>query len=155
MENIIIENEKQLLKNTLGKTEINALVAEVVSEVKEGYRNPLETVIKLKAISKAADNICNEIMGTAVDEANKYAKGEKAYGAKIDVRETGVKYDFSKSQTWRDLIIKKQEIEEQIKAIETAMKNASEYSPYVDILTGEVITTPAPRQSKTIVAVTF
>lgn len=155
MKNIIEIESDKLLEPTLSKKEINSLITTVVSEVNEGYRNPLETVVKLKAISKVADGICSDIMEQATNEASKYSKNEKVYGAKIDVRESGVKYDYSRSQTWRDLVEEKQALEAQIKEVEAAMRVASEHNPYVDITTGEVFTTPAPKQSKTIVAVTF
>jgi len=153
MNNLKIENN--ILTLSLNKKDINSFIERVVTEVKEGNRNPLETLVKLKAITKVADGITNNIMEDTISEALKYEKNEKAYGAKIDVREAGVKYDYSQSQTWRELIEERNALDERIKAIEFAYRNATPDTPYIDTITGEVFTIPPTKHSKTVVAVSF
>ena len=139
----------------LNKEEIANVAFNLTNAVTEDGMNPLKLLIQLKAIQKVAEQVIANINDLAIDEACKYGKDEKVFGAKISVKEVGTKYDYTHCTKWNNLQAEIDAIKAKQKAIETALKIASEDVPFVDNDSGEIITQPAPKKSTTTVAVTF
>lgn len=85
------------------KSDIQNQVTAIVGQVKDGNINPLRAYGLLAALEKMAGDAKKAIAEQAINEAEKYPEKEiGVYGAKFQVKETGVKYDYSSDPEWRD-----------------------------------------------------
>ncbi len=124
------------------KSELESL-AGVLFENSEGYEMELYIFAKkLEMLSKMLQELSNE---TALNEAEKL-KGEIMYGYEINVRETGVKYDYSKCNytPYNSLISQKKQIESDQKTMEALLKAISKPTEIADSETGEILTVKPP-----------
>jgi hypothetical protein len=152
----------ELIKfNHTTKEERSQLVREIFDEVLNGRINPLELHIRLKS----AEVVIKQLTGLEpykailLDEAEKHGKSFNYQTAKIDIREVGVKNDYSGCGNSKLAALYNQQkaIESEIKAIETYHKGLP--STGVQVLnpeTGDVETHyPPAKTSTTSVAVTL
>lgn len=124
------------------KAELESL-AGVLFENSEGYEMELYIFAKkLETLSKLLQELSNE---TALNEAEKL-KGEIMFGYEINVRETGVKYDYSKCNyaPYNNLISQKKQIESEQKTMEALLKAISKPTEIADSETGEILTVKPP-----------
>jgi len=114
----------ELIKfNHTTKEQRSQLVREIFDEVLNGRINPLELHLRLKS----AEEVIKQLTGMEpykailLDEAQRYGKSFDYQTAKIDIRETGVKYDYSGcgNSKLSALYDQQKAIEAEIKAIET------------------------------------
>lgn len=85
------------------KTEIAEQTQRLVEKVLDGDINPLRAYGLLAALEKIAGEAKKAIVGQALDEAEKYPEKEiGVYGAKFQIKEAGVKYDYTNDPEWRD-----------------------------------------------------
>ena len=96
-----------------------ALVSEqidkIVTAVDNGDADPLKVIGELTALEKVANTAKKAIMPYAVNMAERY--GERTFntfGAKFELAEAGVKYDYSEDE--------KEELEARVKARELELK---------------------------------
>ena len=152
----------ELIKfNHTTKEERSQLVREIFDEVLNGRINPLELHLRLKS----AEEVIKQLTGLEpykailLDEAVKHGKSFNYQTAKIDIREVGVKYDYSGcgNSKLAALYDQQKEIEAQIKAYETYHKGLPSAGVQVVLSeTGEVETHyPPVKTSTTSVAVTL
>jgi len=152
----------ELIKfNHTTKEERSQLVREIFDEVLNGRINPLELHLRLKS----AEEVIKQLTGLEpykailLDEAEKHGKSFNYHTAKIDIREVGVKYDYSGcgSSKLAELYEKQAAINDAIKAYETYHKGLpSAGVQVVNPETGEVETHyPPAKTSTTSVAVTL
>ena len=118
-------NEIILTQNDVVPTQ--ALVVEqvdkIVTAVDNGEIDALKVIGNLTALEKVAATAKKAIMPYAVNQAERW--GEKSFttfGAKFEVAEAGVKYDYSEDEKWQKLIAKKEELDAKIKAREVELK---------------------------------
>ncbi len=131
--NSITQSSKSDLENLAG----------ILFENSEGYEMELYIFAKkLEMLSKMLQELSNE---TALNEAEK-VKGEIMYGYEINVRETGVKYDYSKCNytPYNSLIAQKKQIESEQKTMEALLKAISKPTEIADSETGEILTVKPP-----------
>jgi hypothetical protein len=131
--NSITQSSKSDLENLAG----------ILFENSEGYEIELYIFAKkLEMLSKMLQELSNE---TALNEAEKL-KGEIMYGYEINVRETGVKYDYSKCNyaPYNSLISQKKQIESEQKTMEALLKAISKPTEIADSETGEILTVKPP-----------
>jgi len=124
------------------KSDLESL-AGILFENSEGYEMELYIFAKkLEMLSKMLQELSNE---TALNEAEKL-KGEIMYGYEINVRETGVKYDYSKCNyaPYNSLISQKKQIESDQKTMEALLKAISKPTEIADSETGEILTVQPP-----------
>jgi len=152
----------ELIKfNHTTKEERSQLVREIFDEVLNGRINPLELHLRLKS----AEEVIKQLTGLEpykailLDEAEKHGKSFNYHTAKIDIREVGVKYDYSGcgSSKLAELYEKQAAINDAIKAYETYHKGLPSAGVQVVLSeTGEVETHyPPAKTSTTSVAVTL
>jgi len=78
------------------KAEIEQFSQMLISEIENGQINPLELIRQQRAIEKVFDLIKESLIKAARDEADKFgAKSFEFKGAKFELVEAGVKYDYS------------------------------------------------------------
>jgi hypothetical protein len=148
----------ELIKfNHTTKEERSQLVREIFDEVLNGRINPLELHLRLKS----AEEVIKQLTGLEpykailLDEAQKHGKSFQYHTAKVDIRETGVKYDYSGCGNSKLAALYDQQKE--IEAIETYHKGLPSAGVQVVLSeTGEVETHyPPAKTSTTSVAVTL
>ena len=77
--------------------EIGNLIHYMKQELLSGEYNPLDVELKLKAMEETIKQLRSdeEIRAFVLSEAEKYGKSFEWRGAKMSIREVGVKYDYS------------------------------------------------------------
>lgn len=97
-ENIILSNDYQVPS----KSEIAQQVENIVNKVVEGDINAIRAYGLLTALEKLAGDARKQIAEQAIAEAEKYPEKEiGVYGAKFQIKETGVKYDYTQDGEWQ------------------------------------------------------
>jgi hypothetical protein len=136
------------------KIELEQL-AGILFEQSEGFEIELYIFAKkLEFLSKAIQEISNE---SALNVAERL-KGTTLFGSEINVRESGVKYDYSKCNyaPYNSLISQKKQIESEQKTMESLLKAISKPTTIVDDATGEVLEVKPPlRTSGTSIVLTI
>lgn len=106
------------------KSDIQNQVTALVGQVEDGNINPLRAYGLLAALEKMAGDAKKELTEAAIAEAMKYPEKEiGVYGAKFQIKETGVKYDFSNDPEWCDYQEQIDLVKAQQKGRETILKN--------------------------------
>jgi len=152
----------ELIKfNHTTKEERTQLVREIFDEVLNGRINPLELHLRLKS----AEEVIKQLTGLEpykailLDEAVKHGKSFQYHTAKVDIREVGVKYDYSGcgNSTLAELYERQEVIAEMIKAREAYHRSLPKTGiGAIHPSTGEVETHyPPAKTSTTSVAVTL
>ena len=86
------------------KTEILNYLLDVNEKAINGEINPLESYIELKSIESCLKDVMKGLQPEAINEAEKYGKGEHdAYGAKFNIRNGATRYDFKKIAEWAEM----------------------------------------------------
>jgi hypothetical protein len=152
----------ELIKfNHTTKEERTEVVREIFQELLEGRINAMELHIRMKCIEEVVKQLTSMPAYKAIvlDDAEKHGKSFQYHNAKIDIREVGVKYDYSKcgSSELSELYVHAANVDSRIKVLESYLKPL----PFSGIQvinqsTGEVETHyPPAKTSTTSVAVTF
>ena len=88
----------------LSKTNARAAAEQVINRVSDGEQYALETLAKLTFLSEIIDTAMKAIRPMAVDEAEQYGKQPISVGGVgFQVKEAGVKYDYSHDDEWQEL----------------------------------------------------
>lgn len=88
----------------LSKTNARAAAEQVINRVADGDQYALETLAKLTFLSEILDTAMKAIRPMAVDEAEQYGKQPISVGGVgFQVKEAGVKYDYSHDDEWKEL----------------------------------------------------
>lgn len=89
------------------KKEIEDASIRFVERVDEGYMNPLLAYGQLTALESVIKAAKERVAPLALKEAETYEKGGTipfgAFNCDFQVKESGVKYDFSDNEYWRQL----------------------------------------------------
>ena len=152
----------ELIKfNHTTKEERTQVVREIFNELLEGRINPMELHIRMKCLEDVVKQLTSMPAYKAIvlDDAEKHGKSFQYHNAKVDIREVGVKYDYSVcgNGALADLYEKQDAINDAIKDLEMYHKQLPTSGIQVVIqATGEVETHyPPAKTSTTSVAVTL
>lgn len=152
----------ELIKfNHTTKEERTQVVREIFDELLNGRINPMELHIRMKCLEEVVKQLTSMPAYKAIvlEDAEKHGKSFQYHNAKVDIREVGVKYDYSEcgSSQLAELYIKLNAINDAIKELEAYLKPLPQSG--IQILnptTGEVETHyPPAKTSTTSVAVTL
>ena len=151
-----MNNELIINRVPSSKTEQKEMANAFVSKVTDGNINPIDAVIQMKSISETINAFLKsgEIKDAVIIECEKYGKGERPCynGAILQLKETGVKYDFSvcNDPVYSRLIKQRDDIDQQCKEREEYLKAISKPKAEIDEDSGEVfILNPPSKQSIT------
>ena len=137
--------EEHMPANILDITEINKAAlgkvsGAVVDKVASGEEDALEVFIKAKAVEEIIKNIIKDTKALALDEAEKYDKGDsKMLGCDFMVKNGATRYSFDHDETWCNINSKIEALIEERKEREGKMIDATRFAEIVDGETGEVI----------------
>lgn len=138
------------------KDEIQRFVSKAKTEILSGTYDPLEIEVYLKAMEETIKAIRSdtEVRDYVLSEADKYGKAFEYKGAKINIREGGVRYDFS---VCNDPV--HQSLKEDVNKATASLKEREKMlkalsSDMADPETGAVISPPV-KKSTTTIAITL
>ncbi len=149
MENI---NLKSILDSD--KHQLDTLIDVIVNEA-EGYE--LEAYITTKKLEYVVKSLLEVLQPMAITEAEKQ-KGNTLYGAEVNVKDTGVRYNFSECgyTPYDSLLSGKKQIESELKLMETMLKSINKKTTIVDEESGDVMEIKPPvRTSGTSIVLTI
>lgn len=136
-------NDSILLRDSAAYTKerVNTIVENTLQQLEGGNASALDIKLRLKFF----ENIVKEFGKTCLDkfareEAEKYGAKFELKGAKIELAETGAKYDYSNcnDSIYNDLLIKQTEIDQQVKERETFLKAIKDKLTIVNEDSGEI-----------------
>lgn len=144
------------------KAQQSGFVELLVAQIEDGEISPVEAVVKAKALYETIgaflkDDRTNEYV---LKECDKYGKGEfpSFSGATIQVRETGVKYDYMNcgDPEYTNLLKQEQEISSARKKREKYLSAITKTKTEINEETGEIYTlNPPVRTGKVSYVITF
>src|SRR5690625_568522 len=141
MSDLKLFNEKRILE--LSKKDITEVAKSMVSELDEGEKDPVQTLIAINKFSRLCKEIETNIRQIVVNSLTiGYKEVYEAHGVKLQRAETGVRYDYSKcgDSEWSELDKKIKELSDLKKERETFLKAMK--TAVADPDTGEVINPP-------------
>ena len=105
---------------------------------------------KLALFLKILDD---ELMNPALNDMDKWQGGKaEMIGMKLELAETGVKYDYSLNAKWNEITAEIDALNEKRKKMEAFIKTLETMKTEVDPVTGEMIEwVPAPKSSTTTI----
>lgn len=137
------------------------LANDIILPVIEGEVDPIETYIKARSMLEALKIVTDDdrIKDLVITEVEKYGNKAEFNSANLQVKDVGVKYDYSvcNDQIYNDLLYMLNDIKEQIKIREKFLsKIPSEGTTIVYEQTGEVRTIYPPiKQGSQGITITF
>lgn len=152
----------ELIKfNHTTKEQRTAVVHEIFQELLHGRIDPMELHLRMKCVEEVVKQLTSMPAYKAIvlEEAEKRGKSFQYHNAKVDIREVGVKYDYSGcgSSELSELYVHAANIDSRIKVLESYLKGLP--ASGIQVLnpsTGEVETHyPPAKTSTTSVAVTL
>ncbi len=134
------------------KAERQDFAQSVIKGIKDGLSDPLKVHYQVKCMEDIIKNITNdaEYKSMTLDEAAKYGKTFDHYNAKFEVKEMGVKYDYSvcNDPVYNKLKAQLTVLEDEVKAREKYLK-AIPTTGVETLLEDEVITLYPPNKTST------
>lgn len=124
------------------KTDIKIASDIFIQQVDNGEINPIDAALQLKALEEFIKDVREKLNSYAIDELYKHQNGKVSiYDAKIEIAETGVKYDYSTDLVWQKLKQDNDLTASALKTREELLKKIPAGSQLVDE-DGEVSTGP-------------
>lgn len=138
------------------KSNIETVGKQLSTLVREGHINPIEFQIKAKWLKDMLDAAMKSVQSDVITEIEKYGKDCTVLGAKLEVVETGTKYDYSCDEKWNEINDQLKPIQERLKEQEEMIKMATKIgADSIDTDTGEVIARKVIKVSTTSPKVTL
>ena len=133
------------------KQQVSIFSDQLKDSLENGQIDPLELAVYFKAIEETIKQVKEVMSGLALNEAEKYGKSFQFKGAKIDIREVGTSYDYSKSGDidWERLNSEINATKERQKEREALIKSLKEPMTAVYEETGETYTIYPPAKKST------
>ena len=151
-----MESNELLDLGTLEASKANqSIIAQTfIEKVSSGQESAISMAAKAKFITDTLKEVSEAIKGEVVSEVSKYGKGEKIMalgGYSVSVRETGVKYDYSKCNhpRYNLVCVKIANLEKEKRALEDFLKAVKGHVEIADEDTGEMCTIYAPSKQST------
>jgi hypothetical protein len=148
--NIATQTDLSLFETS--KTERQEFAQAVINNAKEGLLNPLKLHLQVKCLEDLIKQITSHpnYKELTLDEAYKYGKTFEHYNAKFEIKEMGVKYDYSvcNDPVYNKLKAQLTVLEDDIKAREKYLK-AIPTSGVETLFEDEVVTLYPPAKSST------
>lgn len=153
-----MENLISLLKSSPRGEKIFGMADKISVHVLDGHEDALQLLVGIKAMQKLLDAIVERIEESALNEALLEAKRFEKFGAKIEVREVGARYNFDNCQdpVLARLTEAKKQWSDLEKDRQTLLKTLRGRTEMLDTETGEIINVLPPiKTSKTGVVITL
>lgn len=129
--------------------EVARFAKQIIESVQNGYTNPLEVKVMMRALRAVAEEVEEEIDENAINEADRYSeKVIEMYGAQIHKSEVGVNYDYAASgfTEWEQIDSEIKTLTERRKEKEAFLRALKEPMTRVNESTGEIETIKPPQK---------
>lgn len=129
--------------------EVARFAKQIIESVQNGYANPLEVKVMMRALRAVAEEVEEEIDENAINEADRYSeKVIEMYGAQIHKSEVGVNYDYATSgfTEWEQIDSEIKTLTERRKEKEAFLRALKEPMTRVNESTGEIETIKPPQK---------
>lgn len=148
--NNLIKTIEQL---PVSKSGIETIAQQIVENIKNGDADPLKAFVAIKAMGELCKSLekDDQLKNIVIDAAG---NGADVCGAKISKRQSCT-YDYTCSIEWCNIDSEIAKLTDRRKQIETALKNASDLSPFVDPCNFKKITQCPKNSEKTTISVTL
>jgi len=113
----------------------------LIYQVENGQANPIDVALKLKVLEEFIKETRGRLNEYTISELAKYSGKTTMSEAKIEIAETGVKYDYSTDLVWQKLKQENELTSSALKEREDLLKKIPAGSQLVDE-NGEVATGP-------------
>ena len=113
----------------------------LIYQVENGQANPIDVALKLKVLEEFIKETRGRLSEYTISELAKYSGKTTMSEAKIEIAETGVKYDYSTDLVWQKLKQENELTSSALKEREDLLKKIPAGSQLVDE-NGEVATGP-------------
>lgn len=146
------------IKQIADKKEIHAMaISDAENMLESGRENPLLLRIQIKRMIEFLTVYDKQLDEAVRDEAEKFDERSFEFnGAKVELAEVGVRYDYSNDPEWNKLKELIEPINKDIKEREEFLKKLTKPFDTIDSDTGEVIRIqPAAKSSKSSVKITI
>lgn len=153
-----MKNLLSVSENTMSKKDIVALAkTEAQSIIEAADTNLLPLLIQASRSAEYLATFIGEIKKAATDEALNYnEKSVKIAGAKVEIREAGVRYDYSNDPIWTGINSNAKQIEATRKEREDFLKALKTGITQLDEETGEAFQVfPPVKSSSTSLVITL
>jgi hypothetical protein len=148
--NLVTQTDLSLFETS--KTERQEFAQSVLNNAKEGLLNPLKLHLQVKCLEDLIKQITSNpsYRELTLDEAYKYGKTFEHYNTKFEIKEMGVKYDYSVCQDpiYNKLKDELEALQEKIKAREMVLKSLSQEGLQT-LIEDEVVTLYPPNKTST------
>lgn len=133
------------------KAERQDFAQSVVNGLKEGHSDPLKVHLQVKCMEDLIKQITShpDYKELTLEEAAKYGKSFEHYNAKFEVKEMGVKYDFTQcgDPIYNKLVEELAELEKQVKDRQAFLKTVQPGTQL--LIEDEVVTLYPPIKTST------
>ena len=134
------------------KAERQEFAIQVTNNLMEGLADPLKVHLQVKCMEDIIKQLTSNSVykDLVVTEAQKYGKSFEQFNAKFEIKEMGVKYDYSNcgDPILRDLEDKLADIEKQLKDRQTMLKTVPESGMEI-VCNDELVKVYPPSKSST------
>ena len=148
--NLITTTDLSIFETT--KAERQKFAQSVIKSIKDGLSDPLKIHYQVKCMEEVIKNITSDpdYKSMTLDQAAKYGKNFEHFNARFEVKEMGVKYDYSvcNDPVYNKLKAQLTVLEDDIKAREKYLK-AIPTSGVETLFEDEVVTLYPPAKSST------
>jgi len=143
----------------LNKTNVEQFANQILFEFKTGNKNSFDYLSELEFIAQAIEIAKSQMRESLIDELSKYPDAKQGIirnGVQFKLKESGVRYDFSNTEKWQVLKSECDQMQSNLKQIETELKSLKSSRTMVDETTGEVFQIHPPiKSSKTTIEITL
>ena len=141
----------QINQTTPSKASLDGYVKDIIEYAESNEGNPIEISAKLDFMMKICDIAKKEIKPAVIKELEKAKERKDYFGYKVEVKETGTKYDYSNcgDAKWYDLQEQLEKLKVKISDRETFLKAIKEPIMVADEETGEMFKVMPPVKTST------
>lgn len=134
------------------KEQRQTFVEQVIYNIEEGNQDPLKIHLQVKCLEDIIKQLTSHPLykESLISEAQKFGKSFEHHNAKFEIKEMGVKYDYSNcgDRIYNELAFKKAELDEKIKEREKLLKSVP-LSGMQIIVEDELVTVYPPVKTST------
>lgn len=124
------------------KSEISRLANEMIQQVNDGNIDASKATVILNALAQAIDTALKNIKSQTVDDLYKYPSKQvpEILGASVELKEAGVKYDYSAcgDSFLLDMLQELEALDAKIKDRQKFLRSIKDVEMIVDTRTGEI-----------------
>ena len=86
------------------KSDIKIATDMLIDQIDSGEINPIDVALQLKVLEEFIKDAREKLNNYAIEELRKYPTGKTSiFDTKIEIAETGIKYDYSQDLVWQKL----------------------------------------------------